>query len=160
MPAARCLPHFHAPEGAISAGKADNCGLQCMKFQYTVGVYIFTDVEYIFNVVIYMFNVGKYRLCPSRDKVVRRRAGICPVDCRILQAESGRQKEECRDASVRCRRGTRGLPLPRRWTGAADVCSVNRRRLSSRGCQARLHTGWHGACCRAARIPARGGRPC
>ncbi len=59
MPAARCLPHFHAPEGAISAGKADNCGLQGMKFQYTVGVYIFTDVEYIFNVVIYMFNVGK-----------------------------------------------------------------------------------------------------
>ena len=59
MPAARCLPHFHAPAGAISAGKADNCGLQCMKFQYTVGVYIFTDVEYIFNVVIYMFNVGK-----------------------------------------------------------------------------------------------------
>ena len=30
-----------------------------MKFQYIVGVYIFTDVEYIFNVVIYMFNVGK-----------------------------------------------------------------------------------------------------
>ena len=54
MPAA-----FPRTGGSNIRGAADNCGLQGMKFQYTVGVYMFTDVEYIFNVVIYMFNVGK-----------------------------------------------------------------------------------------------------